>query len=274
MGKKDNIWTSIPLKKHLLNSVYGILIGLAITIIVLLSSGNSLTWNILLDSFIPSVVSYVLITLPEYLVVKQEEIKKEIQNTMSKMDNCPRMIALHTERNVFESHLNEINTINSGSERWIMSKYISKLLFSTFNDFEIDFKKVNPDNPTSEYSSFTSEILKECKCSVFLTGSMPPIEWLQSLSNNTKDVERKFFNNISNRFDINESNHSITLKNLANIDPKNKFRVVCLSTNDYDNLFLFVRHLEKYYNINNGINTSFVRWDDNYPAKKFKPLQF
>lgn len=187
---------------------------------------------------------------------------KEWENGMSeKIDNCPRMTSFHTEGRVMEDKIEGMTKMAKSSQRWMYSKFISKLLSKSFDSFSIEFDQ------TSQYSDFSSDIMKECTESVYLTSSMTPHEWLFSLSDDSNKTI--FFNNLSKVIKLNSSNHSKTLRG---IPIKKKERVICLSSFDYDHLFLFEKSLLTYLKENEGINTAFYKWDNTIPV--MKPLKY
>lgn len=271
----EGFWEFNKLWKTLLISiVIGIVVGLALQYV---SEKNIKdVWGLLIKSFFSGLLTFMFIRIPTYLADTQDYLRKEIVNAMSKIDECPRMIALHTEGRVLEKQISKMGESEKSNVRWIMSKYISKLLSVSFKSFSIDFKStgdnIDDTKATAEYSKFSSEIIKECKESVKLTGSMTPYEWLSNLAED-KDNQKRFFNNEIPELIIDENNNHSTI--LRNCQIPEKKRVVCLSKFDYDNLFLFENSIEAYYKINDGIPTRFICWDENsHHYKYMKPLQF
>lgn len=263
----DKWWRSV-----ILSIIIGVIVGIAMQYVSARNFQNG--WDVVIKSFFSTLLSFLFIKIPTYLIDTQNHLRDEITKAISRIDECPRMMALHTDGKVLESQINKINESNESNVRWIMSKYISKLLSVSIKSFCIDFKSVididDDSKATAEYSKFSSEIIKECKESVKLTGSMTPHEWLSNLAVD-KENQKRFFNNEVSELIIDDSNnHSRVLKN-SQIDEKK--RIVCLPKFDYDNLFLFENSIEAYYKINDGIPTKFISWDENIKSH-MNPLQY
>lgn len=194
--------------------------------------------------------------------------------------NLPRLTSLITRENHFESTLEKFHQIQTPGARWIYSKFISSLLEKSFSSFTIRMTPL-------EYSGFSSELFNSCERSIFLTGSMRPSEWLNSLVDTSVDCrdlneERRglFFNN---QLDVKEfmniisdTNHSLTLTNNTAILPNNKFRVVCLEKHDWEYLFMSERSIDAYYIINDPrkIKHSYFRKYSQPRLSLFNPFKY
>ena len=104
----------------------------------------------------------------------QQKLKDTIQNSLSdnlrKIDRCPRMTAFYTENGSLKRRLDSMGELEPNA-RWMMSMFISKLLAFHFDSFTVKMD-------TQQYSLFSEEVMRECRKSVFLTGSMRPSTWL------------------------------------------------------------------------------------------------
>lgn len=267
----ENVWGSPKqiIRRALISIFIGVVVGLAL--LYLQEKRITEIWGVVIKSLFSGAITFIFITIPSYLIDTQKRLLEDVINAISKIDECPRMMALHTEDNLLESKIKSVDELQKNNERWIMSKYISKLLSVSIKSFTIDFKLINDDEATREYSKFSSEIINECKESVKLTGSMTPYEWLFDLAKD-KDNKNNFFNNTiaKEEFLINDNNHSKILKNKP-IDKK--IRIVCLSEFNYSNLFVFENSIKAYYHINEGIKTKFIPWDENR-EKHMHPLEY
>ena len=60
-------------------------------------------------------VTLILLSIPQYFIKRFSSLKDEIDKKLAKIDNCPKMTALHTEEKAFEQKirlLEELNTPN------------------------------------------------------------------------------------------------------------------------------------------------------------------
>lgn len=232
-----------------------------------------------------TILIFVLINMPFFLINVSLSCMNAVESSLKRVDaHLPKLTALITNEESFEKHLTNIKKLESSSERWIYSEYISKLLYSSFVPFMIKMTAL-------DYSNFSSKIFKETKTSIYLTGSMRPSTWLNSLVNidkmniarNSENIKKRtdFFNNSLeiNAFKeiLNRENHSLTLiKECTHLQSKNKLRVVCLDKYDVNYFFISERSIDAYYNINNpkDLPNSYF-WE--YPtdtAADFNPLQY
>ena len=199
---------------------------------------------------------------------KLDSIGSSVGESLHKIDDCPRLTAFHTENGSFKNRMEDIEALKP-NQRWMMSKFISKLIGFHFDSFTLRME-------TRQYSLFSKEIMKECIDSVLLTGSMRPSTWLFRLADENQTTSINFyFNNLFpiKSFPLGEGNHSLFL-NKVNI--RDRLRVVCLSPDDMINLFISERSVDTYFDINNpkcGVNTFFTLWQDGI-RKKMKPLKY
>lgn len=207
--------------------------------------------NFILDNSLIAIYSFLLsvvcVTIPIYFITQLQSYRQRVDESLSRIDTLPHLVSFHTENNSFKNRLNSIDELDP-DQRWILSKYISKLLTKSFGSFSIELSAF-------EYSQFSSILFLECKNSIDLTGSMRPSTWLNKLVDESDEEKlnkrRLFFNNLLDyhSFPIDENNHSMTLVNKCN-HIKDKFRVVCLNKFDVDHLFISERSIDAYYYIN------------------------
>ena len=266
--------TWINRKKLFSRWIFPLLVGLAFAFGVPLIASISQKTNINLDFgaiLAKILLAYVLLDLPQILLEEVSKLSVNISKEMGRMGDLPRFSAFHTDQGVLEEKMAVLDDkLTKSSHKWIYSKYISKLLSFSFRDFKIQFD--SGEKGTQEYSRFSSEIMKECTESVFLTGSMTPYEWLSYLAVN-EDAEKAFFNNTGKHLEFDPDNHSIVL---GNLQIPIKRRAVCLEEFDYNHLFLSERSLKEYYWINSGIKTTFCSWTKGFSERypQMCPLEY
>ena len=204
----------------------------------------------------------------ESITDQMDVLKRSCDKQTDAINQCPRMVAFHTENNILERRVSEMTKMSKPNHRWLMSKYISKLLSVSINDFAI---KIN----AQDYSKFSSSLIRECELSVKLTGSMRPYEWLNALGNNQEN-KKSFFNNelISHHLLIDEDNHSVILTRCNNIAMRK--RVVCFNDYDWKYLFLSEISIDEYFYINgsNYSESSLQTYFANYCGKNFNPMKY
>lgn len=221
-----------------------------------------------LSSMETTLIENVKNTLENRLKAMDEAISKK----MTSIDDCPRLTAFHTRNGSLENKMNAMDKLQP-NQRWMMSKFISELMSSNFASFTV---KMN----TLEYSQFSIKIIKECTNSVHLTGSMRPSTWLDGLvdvTNNEKIKKRNaFFNHLlpsNEKFPIDENNHSVYISTCDFI--KKRERIVCLSPEDMEYLFISEKSVDVYFEINDkedGIHTYFLEWKNN--SSKMNPFLY
>ena len=202
----------------------------------------------------------------------QQKLKDTIQNSLSdnlrKIDRCPRMTAFYTENGSLKRRLDSMGELEPNA-RWMMSMFISKLLAFHFDSFTVKMD-------TQQYSLFSEEVMRECRKSVFLTGSMRPSTWLnEHADKDQKNVVELYFNNITpiREFPIKKDN-DFQILNKCDVDKR--IRIVCLSPEDMYYLFISERNVDTYFSMNNsqfGVETFFKTWQDSQ-KKKMKPLKY
>lgn len=208
----------------------------------------------------------------EEIKKEQHSIKDNIQNSLSdnlrKIDRCPRMTAFYTENGSLKRRLDSMGELEPNA-RWMMSMFISKLLAFHFDSFTVKMD-------TQQYSLFSEEVMRECRKSVFLTGSMRPSTWLnEHADKDQKNVVELYFNNITpiREFPIKKDN-DFQILNKCDVDKR--IRIVCLSPEDMYYLFISERNVDTYFSMNNsqfGVETFFKTWQDSQ-KKKMKPLKY
>lgn len=205
-----------------------------------------------LSFVIQTILILLFIDYPIFLLDEFSKLSKKTIDSMEKINDFPSLMAFHTEKNVLEEKIKILEKLSENSSKWMYSKFISKLLTTSFEEFTIQFKE------TRDYSNFSTCIMQECSESVYLTGSMTPYEWLLKLAKNDES-RKKFFDNMETELDIQKDNHSLYLRDNRII--RNKKRFVCLSDFNYIHLFLFERSIREYYRVNDGIDTIFINWE-------------
>lgn len=216
------------------------------------------------DIVLEIILTFLFFDIPQFFIDEMSGLSNVIKEEMDRTKELSPFTVFHTENNVFGKKMSVLSSINDNGPKWIYSKFISRLLSVSFDNFKITFQK------TQEYSEFSSDVMKECKNTISLTGSMTPYEWLFTLATDEENKEL-FFNNASPNLTDPHGNHAITLQQL-HLGSKN--RAVCLSSFDFKHLFLFEQSLKEYYRINNGVNTVFCEWTDTLIEKyqNMKPL--
>lgn len=239
---------------------------------------------------------YILERLKLYMKEQEELQAKSIAEQMElwrkydgKVDSLankihaalPRLTSLITTERTFESRLEDVQKVEAHGARWIYSKYISNFLEKSFSSFTI---KLSP----LKYSNFSGELFQLSEMSIYLTGSMTPSQWLDSLVDTSNQATGQhfehqrdmFFNNelpiINYEKIISKENHSIVLKNNSMIAPENKLRIVCLNNYDWEYLFMSERSVDAYYAINNHetIPNSFFKNQAEINNDSFNPFQY
>ena len=206
----------------------------------------------LTETLLEVFLTFMFVDLPQFFLDEMSRLSKVIMDEMDRTKELSPFTVFHTKNNVFGEKMRVLSSINDNGPKWIYSKFISRLLSVSFDNFKITFQK------TQEYSEFSSDVMKECKKAISLTGSMTPYEWLFTLATDEENKDN-FFNNVSSEFGNLEGNHAITMQQL-HLDVKN--RAVCLSPFDFNHLFLFEQSLKEYYRINSGVATVFCPWTD------------
>ncbi|MBQ6080141.1 MAG: hypothetical protein IJK93_07690 [Muribaculaceae bacterium] len=218
-------------------------------------------WNTVITAFLKYILTFILLVIivhqPRFLIKKIGKIIQDNDNYLKKIDKCPRMTAFYTDGNFLKDKIDSMAHLEP-NQRWQFSMFITQLLTNQFKDFSIKIKII-------DYSGFSKEIMKECKSSVYLTGSMRPSSWLNALADNNKnDVKYKFFNNLlpsDQQFPINENNHSVYINKCQTLE---RLRVVCLTPEDMNFLFISENSVHEYFRINStkgGIKTYFTEWE-------------
>lgn len=212
------------------------------------------------------------------LIKVQKEQMREIEAKIHK--DLPGLVSLITSERHFEDRVQGVYKLETSGVRWIYSKYISNFLEKSFSSFTI---KLSP----LKYSDFSSELFRLSEKSIYLTGSMTPSQWLDSLVNTSDQTTGHnygmrrdwFFNNelaIEEYQDIiSIKNHSTALKNHPVIKPEDKLRIVCLNDYDWKYLFMSERSVDAYYDINNHetIPNSFFKKTEGIEGF-FNPFQY
>ncbi len=240
--------------------------------------------DIIFNTLWISFAVYLLQLFQEFVREQKENLvryNQRVDSLAAKIhNNLPRLTSLITRENHFESTLEKFHQIQTPGARWIYSKFISSLLEKSFSSFTIRMTPL-------EYSGFSSELFNSCERSIYLTGSMRPSEWLNSLVDTSiacrdfnKERRDLFFNN---QLDvkgfmniISKTNHSLTLTNNTAILPNNKFRVVCLEKHDWEYLFMSERSIDAYYIINDPrkIKHSYFRKYSQPRLSLFNPFKY
>ena len=233
-----------------------------------LSLQSIINWN--------GITSILLALVPWYLrsiLESNKDVLDSLRKAMEKQElainMCPKMIALHTEENVLEEKIEVMSKLKKPNLRWLMSKYISKLLTISVKDFVI---KID----ASAYSKFSSSLIRDSIDSVKLTGSMRPYDWLSARGTNP-DNKSKFFNSQLKLGDliVDSDNHSIVLTQCKNI--KNRKRIVCFNDYDWRYLFLSEISIDEYFCINgrdyseNNLQTYFANYSG---GSFFNPIKY
>jgi hypothetical protein len=191
-----------------------------------------------------------------------KKVEKNIQTELTKIKDCPKMVALHTDDNVLEAKLELIE--KSENHKWLLSRLLSKMIAGNCNDFSFyisisDFTKFISDLATME----TKEFKIYTPISVFT--------WLNSFTDKddpTNVKKNKFYNNLEQEFPLDKTllgKHFISLINSNEISTK---RYVFLSQFEWDNKYLSERYLDAYYKINkidekeNKCNIYFIKNDN------------
>jgi hypothetical protein len=248
----------------------GTIIGLGIGLIYGLynffpynySSWDSLIGDIFHIIVIPTLSSALLamliINIPLYGRKKIKEhiieihalIDSRTRTINENLKECPRLFALHTDKGILKKKIEFIDNAKD-NHKWILAKYLSKLLSVQLIDYRFHLSGEN-------YSKFASDIIKESKESIILLGSLPPMDWLLLLGTAVDKKQELLNNTLLGDYSLDPDNHSETLKNVSWIK---KQRYICLSNLDFENLFLHEKCLKLYNEKNRGIENYFVNFD-------------
>lgn len=236
-------------------------------------SGNGFSWELIIN--MNMVIGCLLALVPWYMAQIISHNKEEfevLKNAFAKyeeaINKCPKMIALHTDENILEKKIDQMIKLDKPNQRWLMSKYISKLLTVSVSDFII---KIN----AADYSNFSSSLIRDCVDSVKLTGSMRPYDWLNALGSDENN-KNLFFNSLLElgQLKIDANNHSIVLTQCNEIETRK--RIVCFNDYDWKYLYLSEISIDEYFHINgsdyniNNLQTYFV----NYTGSNFDPIKY
>jgi hypothetical protein len=236
--------------------VSGILVTILVAVVIATTKENGIVENLKNDItslIVAFIATYFFVSIPVYVIKRFSNLKNEINQKLAKIDECPKMTALHTEEKTFEQKIKLLGDLEEPHQRWLLAKYISKMLAKSFESF-----KIMIDPP--EYSEFSSDLFSESKKSVKLISSMHPSTWLHALAKDTS-IEESFFSNQLrvDDYQVNEKNHAIILRGCNHI--KERVRFVCLDKYDWKYLFISEKSVDAYYYINNngsGLKTYFI----------------
>lgn len=105
------------------------------------------------------------------------EIRTKIEETLEKrMNQIIEFTALGTQNGCFEKVLDKLRDPNLGNIKWAIAKFISHKLNKDFNNMvEIEYI------PIKEYSNLLSELIVECRSSIYFTCPYYPKEWFSKL---------------------------------------------------------------------------------------------
>lgn len=184
-----------------------------------------------------------------------QELKKEREQFLSQIDKkmddrITRMIehsALYTENQRLEKALDLLRKTR-GKKMWIVAKFISKQLASSFSALQIE---IDGD----DYSAFAESLYPECEDSICLTCPFTPIEWFEQLGLSSERL-RQMFNKGGH---IHESDLPPHVKALLSSPAKVK-RLVILSSDKWRRELNKEKsqYLEEFLEVNKSIETKFV----------------
>ena len=271
---REDLATIRDFFKSSFTDVFTLLITSVSSILVaLMYSKSTDDWYIIFIKYgVTFLLLIVVVHLPKFVIGKFNDIIKKNEKNLEKINECPRLTAFQTENNSLKKRLESMDDLDI-NQRWQLSMFITKLLSSHFKRFSLKME-------TMEYSQFSKEIMKECSDSVLLTGSMRPSTWLNRLADNSNDtnkINRKnFFNNLVpfDEFPIDKDNHSVFLNKCDFIHER--LRVVCLTPEDMDYLFISEQSVDAYFKFNSedgGIQTFYTAWEEEQVDEKLKSIE-
>jgi hypothetical protein len=232
--------------------------GLTVTsLVIIVIAVNSDNFLQVLKENIPSLIgtfvaTYLIVSIPVYVIRRFSNLKKDINDKLLIIDKCPRMVAFHTEKDILKKKIDSLE--NFDEHKWLLSKFISRMLTSAFKDFSFEIESL-------EYAKIAKDFLKEAKSSITLGGSFSPYYWLSLLPSKpnhaapNKCEKEAFFNNERHHYPIDEKDeqelHSHFLSKGSSVI---SYRYVLLSKYDWKNLYLAERDFDEYYYLNTDNN--------------------
>lgn len=239
---------------------YGLLTFIPYTATAGISFFNAFYQSVIIPVLGGALLSILIINIPNYNRKKTNNLIKEIdikvvnieELVKVELSKCSRMTALHTDGNILTNQLKRIDEKGIDDDKmnlkWIMAKYLSKLLSVQLIDYTFHLS-------ASNYFKFASDIIKESRKSIVLLGSLTPMTWLSILGDDDEKIKKYFNNALIEQFPINEDNHSITLNNLSGIK---KQRYICLNDQDFNTLYIHENSIVTYHKINHSIESYFI----------------
>lgn len=176
------------------------------------------------------------------------EIIEKLGIVEDRLTNVLEHAAFFTEDDKLEKTALSLLWQKTGGPAWIAAKFISKQLSDSFSVLKFD---INGD----DYSDFSGKLYPECTSSIFLTSPFTPAEWFRQLyPDHADDV----INEINKGGDLSYSLPSHVESLISAKKAGFKKRLVILPSGNWLSLNAQEKLLEKFLEMNEGIETRFV----------------